>query len=409
MGGLIPAGVRSSVSSVEGGVVAKHPFHDVAIVGIHNTKQARVLEGHDSRTITAEAALGALRNAGLGPTDVDGVIGSIASELIYYLRIGPCYRSISQLGIPAVLEGAAAIATGMANTVLIAAGSAGIYTERTSTAPWTRPANEFVVAYGMFTAAEFALIARRHMHLYGTTPEQIATVAATIRNNGHVHPDAVYSGRGPFTPQDILDSRMVADPYHLLDCAMTSEGGCALVMTRADIAKDLAGKPIYILGGNSDHFGPSYQHPPTFDLGGRRGADLVNGRAGRKAARDSFGMSGLGPNDVDVCEFYDPFSLEIIRQFESFGFCEDGEGGEFIMNGTIGPGGRYPTTTDGGLMSFSHGGATVQLLQRVLRGVEQLRGECVTNQVPDAKVAMCSGGGSGALFTDVMLLGSERA
>ena len=96
-------------------------------------------------------------------------------------------------------------------------------------------------------------------------------------------------------------------------------------------------------------------------------------------------MSGLGPDDVDVCEFYDPFSLEIIRQFESFGFCKDGEGGEFIMNGTIGPGGRYPTTTDGGLMSFSHGGATVQLLQRVLRGVEQLRGECVTNQVPDAE------------------------
>jgi acetyl-CoA acetyltransferase len=163
------------------------------------------------------------------------------------------------------------------------------------------------------------------------------------------------------------------------------------------------------LGGNSYHYGPSYQNPPSFDLGGRKAADLINGRAGRKAARDSFAMSGLGPNDVDVCEFYDPFSLEIIRQFESFGFCEDGEGGEFIMNGTIGPGGRYPITTDGGLMSFSHGGATVQLLQRVLRGVEQLRGECVTNQVPDAKVAMCSGGGAGALFTDVMLLGSERA
>jgi acetyl-CoA acetyltransferase len=296
----------------------------------------------------------------------------------------------------------------MASTVLIAAGSAGIYTERASTAPWTRPANEFVVAYGMFTAAEFALIARRHMHEYGTTPEQIATVAATIRNNGHVHPDAVYSGRGPFTPKDILDSRMVADPYHLLDCAMTSEGGCALVMTTAERAKDLPTKPIYILGGNSDHYGPSYQHPPSFDLGGRKGRDLHNGRAGRKAARDSYAMSGLGPSDVDVCEFYDPFSLEIIRQFESFDFCKEGEGGDFIMNGTIGPGGRYPVTTDGGLMSFSHGGATVQLLQRVLRGVEQLRGECKTNQVPNAKVALCSGGGAGALFTDVMLLGSER-
>ena len=248
--------------------LAKHPFHDVAIVGIHNTQQARVLEGHDSRTITTEAALGAIRNAGVSPQQVDGVIGALASELIYYLRIGPVWRSLSAMGIPAVLEAASAIATGMANVVVIAAGSAGIYTERQSTAPWTRPANEFVVAFGMFTAAEFALIARRHMHQYGTTPEQIATVAATIRNNGHIHPDAVYNGRGPFTPQDILDSRMVADPYHLLDCAMTSEGGSAIVMARADIAKDLPNKPIWLLGGNSDHFGPSYQHPPSFDLAG---------------------------------------------------------------------------------------------------------------------------------------------
>ena len=388
--------------------MTKHPFHDVAIVGIHNTKQARVLEGHDSRTLTADAAMGALRNAGLSPRDVDGVIGATASELIYYLRMGPCWRSLSGLGIPAILEGAAAIATGMASTVLIAAGSAGVYTERASTAPWTRPSNEFVVAFGMFTAAEFALIARQHMHMYGTTPEQIATVAATIRNNGHVHPDAVYNGRGPFTPQDILDSRMVADPYHLLDCAMTSEGGCGLVLTRADIAKDLPTKPIYLLGGNTDHYGPSYQHPPSFDLGGRKRADFVNGRAGRKAALDAYAMSGLGPKDVDVCEFYDPFSLEIIRQFETYGFCDDGEGGDFVMGGTIAPGGRYPVTTDGGLMSFSHGGATVQMLQRVTRGVEQLRGECATNQVPNAKVAMSSGGGSGALFTDVLLLGNEK-
>jgi acetyl-CoA acetyltransferase len=388
--------------------LAKHPFHDVAIVGIHNTKQARVLEGHDSNTITAEAALGAIKDAGLTPRDIDGVVGMIASELIYSLRIGPIWRSLSGMGIPALFEAAGAITLGLADTVLIAAGSAGVYTERASTAPWTRPANEFVVSFGMFTAAEFALIARRHMHLYGTTPEQIATVAATIRNNGHIHPDAVYSGRGPFTPQDILDSRMVADPYHLLDCAMTSEGGCALVLTRADIAKDLPNKPIYLLGGNTDHYGPSYRHPPSFDLGGRRDPSLVAGYSGRKAARDAFGMSGLTPNDVDVCEFYDPFSLEIIRQFEAYGFCGEGEGGDFIMGGTIAPGGRYPVTTDGGLMSFSHGGATVQLLQRVIRGVQQLRGACVTNQVPNAKVALCSGGGAGALFTDVMLLGNER-
>jgi acetyl-CoA acetyltransferase len=162
-----------------------------------------------------------------------------------------------------------------------------------------------------------------------------------------------------------------------------------------------------VLGGNTDHFGPSYQHPPAFDLGGNRRADLVDGRVGRRAAEDAFGMAGLGPTDVDVCEFYDPFSFEIIRQFEAFGFCKDGEGGDFVMDGTIEPGGRYPITTDGGTMAFSHGGAVVQMLQRVIRGVQQVRGDCLSSQVEGAEVALCTNGGSGALFTDVLLLGKE--
>jgi len=388
--------------------MAKHPFHDVAIVGVHNTAQARVLEGHDSRTITFEAGLGALADAGLEPRQIDGVVGANGADFVYQTRIGPVWRSVSPLGIPSVLEAAGAIANGLASVVLISAGSAGVYTERQSTAPWTRPSNEFVVSYGMFTAAEFALIARRHMHCYGTKPKALATVAATIRNNGHVNPEAVYYGRGPFSAQDVLDSRMVADPFHLLDCSMTAEGGCALILARADIAQDLATSPVFVLGGNTDHFGPSYQNPPSFDLGGKRRPDLVNGRVGRRAAEDAFRMCGLGPTDVDVCEFYDPFSFEIIRQFEAFGFCPEGEGGAFVMDGTIGPGGRYPVTTDGGLMSFSHGGATVQLLQRVIRGVQQLRGTCATRQVEGAEVAMCSGGGAGALFNDVLLLGTAQ-
>ena len=122
----------------------------------------------------------------------------------------------------------------------------------------------------------------------------------------------------------------------------------------------------------------------------------------------SFGAAGITHEDVDVCEFYDPFSFEVLRQFEAFGFCGEGEGGDFVMSGVIEPGGRYPVTTDGGTMSFSHAGSIVQLLQRVTRGVEQLRGECKTNQVPDAEVAMCTNGGAGAMFTDVVILGKEQ-
>lgn len=387
--------------------MARHLYHGVAIVGVHNTEQARVLEGHDSRSITFEAGLGALADAGLTVRDVDGVMGPGGNDFLYQARSGPAWRSASGFGLPGILDAAGAIAAGSATTVLISAGSAGIYTERAATAPWTRPANEFVVPFGMFTAAEFALMARRHMQRYGTPAEALATVAATIRNNGHVNPEAVYYGRGPYTPNDVLDSRMVADPFHLLDCAMTSEGGCALVLTTAERARDLAKPPVYVLGGSTDHFGPAYQHPPAWDLGGNRRADLVAGTVGRRAAEAAFAMAGIGPSDVDVCEFYDPFSFEILRQFEAFGFCEEGEGGDFVLSGAIEPGGRYPITTDGGLMAFSHGGALVQLLQRAVRGVQQLRGECATMQVEGAEVAMCTGGGSGALYTDVLLLGKE--
>src|SRR5690606_22420512 len=157
------------------------------------------------------------------------------------------------------------------------------------------------------------------------------------------------------------------------------------------------------LGGGTDYYGPAYQHPPVWDLGGHQRDDLVAGYVGRRAAEEAFACAGLGPDDVDVCEFYDPFSVEIVRQFEASGFGGPGEGGDSVASGAIGPGGRRPVTPDGGTMSLSHGGAAVQLLQRVLRGVEQLRGTGASVQAPGAEVAMCTGGGAGALFTDVVL------
>ena len=133
-------------------------------MGVFNSRQARILKDDNSETIAMRAALGAVADAGLTPRDIDGVIGTGgATDFIYQHRIGPVWRSMSGAGIPAVLEAAAAIAAGFATTVLIAAGTAGVYTERDSTAPWTRPTHEFVVAFGMFTAAEFALVAARHM------------------------------------------------------------------------------------------------------------------------------------------------------------------------------------------------------------------------------------------------------
>ncbi len=384
----------------------KHPFRGVAIAGVHNTVQARQLPGHDSTSIALAGALGALTDAGIPPHHVDGVVGPDCAHIALELGLGPCTRRPGSLGIPTVLDAAALIVTGQCDVVLIGAGGAGIHVDRSSTAPWTRPANELVVGYGLFTAAEFALMARRHMLSYGTTPEQMAAVAATIRTNGHANPDAVYHGRGPFSPADILGSRMIADPFHLLDCAMTSEGGCGIVLVAAERAADYE-SPVWILGGASDSFGPAYTVPPVWDFRPRPDADPA-GMVGARAARRAFAMAGLTPAEVDVAELYDPFSFEIIRQLEAFGFCAPGEGGPFVQDGNIAPGARLPVTTDGGTMSFSHPGISAQQLQRVIRAALQLRGQCTTNQVAGAEVALCSNGGAGALFCDVLLLGRER-
>ena len=381
----------------------------MAIAGIYNTRQARRLPGETTHSLLVESVFGACADAGVDVGSIDALVGQGPAELTYDLGLGPVTRSFSNLGIPAVRDAAHLITTGEASVVVVAAAGVGLLADDGATAPWTRPTNELVVAYGLFTAAEFALMARRHMIDYGTTSEQLATVAAIIRNNGHAHPGAVYSGRGPFTADDILASRMIADPFHLLDCSMTSEGACAMVLTRADPAGDLPQRPVYVLGSASDSFGQAYSQAPAWDLRGSLSeADVNAGYVGRHAARTVWRQSGLSPTDVNVCEFYDPFSFEIIRQLEAFGFCKDGEGGELVMSGAVSLGGRWPVTTDGGTMSFSHAGISTQQIQRVIRGVEQLRGTCSSMQVTGAEVALCTNGGSGALFNDLMLLGVER-
>ncbi|MDP7737742.1 thiolase family protein [Mycobacterium paragordonae] len=376
-----------------------------AIVGVYNTVQGRRLDGETSSGLAVKAVKGALDDAGLRLEDVDGIsAGPLSTALIYDLRVGPAWQGMG-FGVGMISEAATAIEHGMADVVVLVAAQAGEYRDHEATAPWTRPENEFVAPWGMFTTAEFALIARRHMHVYGTTREQLSIVAATVRNNGSNNPEAVYYQRGPFAPEEITASRLIADPFHLLDCATTSEGGCALVVANI-AAVETTGRPAYILGSGADFHGPSYQHPPAWDLAGRRG-DHVNGVVGRRAADRAFAHAGIRRDDVDVLELYDPFSFEIIRQLEAFRFCGDGEGGPFVADGHIAIGGSHPITTDGGTMSFSHAGANPQMMQRAVRAVQQLRGDAGPLQVPGARIALCSNGGAGALFTTVLLLGSE--
>lgn len=378
------------------------PLHDVAIVGAYNTRQAKRLEMSEV-DVLLDAVHGALASAGMTLADVDGFnVTSSAQrfhsrQAVMLFGAQPCWTG-ADIGIPAVIEAALAISAGLCQTVVIATAQVAEHRDRKQTAPWTRPGNEFVECWGLFTPAEFALMARRHMYLYGTTERQFAEVAATIRNNGARHPQACHYGKF-VTPDDVLNSRLVAEPFRLLDCAMTSEGGAALVLTSAARARDLDVQPIYLLGGGTDKQGMAYVTPPVWDH---------YGQVGRRAAQQAFAQAGLTPDDVDVLEIYDPFSFEIIRQLEVFGFCRPGEGGDFVMEGHLRMDGKFPAVTNGGLMSFSHAGLA-QLIQKPISAVQQLRGEYPPElTVPGARVALTSNGGSGALFTDVLLLGTER-
>ncbi len=379
-------------------------LQDVVIVASHNTQQARRLEGETDTSLVLEVFRELIRKAGIGIDDIDGinvstpVWGLNGREVTQLLRCQPRWVGNEFMGIGAVLEAAGAIATGQAEMIMIANAQAGEYSYGEATSPWTRPTNEFSECWGLYTAAEFAFCAQRHMAIYGTRQEALAEVAATIRSNGNKNPKGCFYGKGEVTPQDVLNSRMVTSPFHLLDCCINSEGGGGLLLTTAERAKDMDVQAIHILGGGTDRQGMAYTRAPVWDK---------YGWVGRRAAERSFSQAGLQPEDVDVCEFYDPFSFEIIRQFEAFGFCDEGEGGDFVMDGRISIGGEYPVVTNGGTLSFSHAG-TLQMLQKVISAYEQL-----TNQLPDevtvpgAEVAMVSNGGSGALFCDVMLLGKE--
>lgn len=361
------------------------PGQQAVIVGAFNTRQARVLNGETSDSITLAAIRGALADAGLSLNDVDGVNILPGLDVVngnrtfgYWLGIPFFWVGRAAPGPAAVVEAAMAIESGMCETVVVASGQAGVHTDKGSVAPWTRPSNEFIECWGLHTPAEFALSAREHMTRFGIGSEQIAYIASVIRNNGHRNPEAIYYGRGPYTVEDVLASRMIADPYRLLDCAMTAEGGSGLVLTTAERAKDLPGTAISVLGGASEDWGPSYTHPPTYARVGHLGV---------RTADLAFRRAGIDRDDVDVFELYDNFSWEIIRYFETLGYCAEGEGGDFVADGAIEVGGRYPIVTDGGTMSHSHTGES-QRFQRVVQAVRQLRGTSAANQVVGSQTAV---------------------
>jgi acetyl-CoA acetyltransferase len=231
------------------------------------------------------------------------------------------------------------------------------------------------------------------MHEYGTTSEQLAEIAVGIREFATYNPNAIY--RDPITVDDVLSSRMIADPLHLLDCCAITDGGGAFIMTTAERARDLAQPPVYVLGaaGAQTHWNISQM--PDFTA-----------TAAAQAGPEAFRRAGVTPDDIDMVMFYDSFTITCLLLLEGLGFCKPGEGGAFVEEGHLRKGGKLPLNTDGGGLSACHPGMRGIFL--IIEAVRQLRGQAGPVQVPDCRVALAAGSGGWLSAIGVAILGREH-
>lgn len=367
-----------------------------AIVGIGHTEYSRD-SGRSEMSLAVEAIRNAIADAGLKPSDIDGIAKygmDNNSEIDIAGNLGiPALRFFGEVGygggggpVGSIMLGAMAVATGTANYVVAFRAMnerSGRGTPRYGQAAVRRGApgvNAYHEPFGLFSPAQMvALAARRHMHLYGTKSEHFGAIAVACRTHAQNNPNAVMRGR-PITIEDHQNSRMIADPLHLLDCCLETDGGAAVVITTAERAKDLKNKPVYIMAGafgagewNMHRVVKNVEEPET--------ESTVVGKA-------LFARAGITHKDIDVCFLYDHFTPLVLMAFEELGFCKRGEGGPFVSDGKLlHPHGSLPFNTSGGNLSegYIHG------MENTIEAVRQLRGQAI-NQVKDAEVAFVASG-----------------
>ncbi|MES2898971.1 MAG: thiolase [Pseudomonadota bacterium] len=356
--------------------------------------------GLRSMDLAARAALAALADAGLALSDVDGLFvctpddalsGLSAAE---YLGIQPRFTENNRTGGSAfhshALVAAMMLDAGYIDTALIMYGS----NQRTASGGLMsmRLASPYEKPYRPLTPlSSYALAAARHMHEYGTTREQLAQVAVSARQWGNLNPDAF--AKGELTVEDCLKARLVSDPLGVRDCCLVTDGAAAIVMTRADRARDLHAQPVYFLGGAA----------ATWYSGVDQASDLTTTAAAESGKR-AFDIAGLTPKNVDVVQLYDAFTINTILFLEDLGFCPKGEGGRFVQEAGIGPGGKLPVNTNGGGLSCCHPG--MYGLFTMVESVVQLRGEGGARQVAGAQLALAHANGGTLSSQATMLLGS---
>ena len=348
----------------------------------------------------------ALADAGLTKADVGGFgsagIGLLPPvELTEYLGLRPTYVDSTQVGGATwefmVEHAVAAISQGVVDVVVLAYGS----TARADLKKKLRSANvalssrgpgQFDMPWGHSLMAKYAMAARRHMHEFGTTIEQLAEIAVSARYNASLNPDAF--SREPITIDDVQGERMMADPLTKLHCCLRSDGGGAVVLASEDRARDCAKPPVWVLGS-----GEAVSHVTMSEW-----ADFTSSPC-EISGRLAFERAGLAPEDVDVCELYDAFTPMLLMTLEGLGFCKKGEGGPFVEDGKLRVGGALPTNTDGGGLSHCHPGMRGMFL--LVEAVRQLRGECGDRQVPGAQIACVNGTGGWFTSASTVLLGRD--
>jgi len=339
--------------------------------------------------LMAESARGALEDAGLGIRDVDGLctsgVGPIGIlSLAQHLDLRPDWLDSQAIGgssfVSHCLHAAAAISAGLCTVALVLYGSTAAsdrFAIGTGGHGGGDPADQFEAPFGPTIVGSYALVAQRHMHEYGTTSAQLAEIAVTMRRHAGRNPDAKY--REPITVDDVLASRVISSPLHLLDCCMISDGGGALVLTSAERARDCRKPPVAILGAAEAVRHQGVGRHDLLDVAARQSGPLALARAGARH------------DDVDVCLLYDSYTITVLVTLEALGFCAPGDGGAFVSDGRIALGGALPVNTDGGGLSSNHPGMRGIFL--VIEAVRQLRGERGAAQVADAEVALVHGTG----------------
>lgn len=353
------------------------------------------LEGSTSLGLQSEAAAAAIADAGLVPGDIDGVLCAysmvephlmLSSVFCEYFGIAPSYSAAIQAGGATaaiqVMQAGALVSSGLCRHVLVVCGDnrlTGLSRDGAIAALAQVGHGQFERPFGFSVPAAYALVAQRYMHEYGATREHLAGIAVSARTHAARHPKAQM--RAPITVDDVLQSRPISTPLHLLDCCVVSDGAAAVVISAGEAARDLPGPAVGILGtGQMNSHEHIFAAPSLTDFGCHQ------------SSRQAFERAGVEPKDIDVAEIYDSFTITLLVELESIGFFQRGEAGEAALAGELDLGGCLPCNTHGGLLSYAHSGAAGGLFH-VVEAVRQLRGTGEARQIADAELAFVHGDG----------------